>query len=93
MLLMIASMFGLMSQLARTEANPKHISSLKVLERNTRSKAFLFLLLPLNWLPMLLGSDNPLAPIAIMILAYIVISHMNGAKLRSRLSEIFKSFS
>ena len=90
MLLLIASMFGLMSLLARTKANPKQSSSLKALERNTRNKAFLFLLLPLNWLPLLIGGKNPFAPIAIMILAYIAFSHMNGARLGSRLREAFK---
>ena len=40
MLLMIASMFGLMSLLARTKANPEESSSLKALERITRVKAF-----------------------------------------------------
>ena len=59
MLLMIASMFGLMSLLARTKANPEESSSLKALERTTRVKEFLFLLCLLNWLPMLLGSHRP----------------------------------
>ena len=90
MLLMIASMFGLMSLLARTKANPKESSSLKALERITRTKSFLFLLFPLNWLPMLFGSQTPLAPVALVILAYIALSHINGAKLRNHLDETFK---
>ena len=93
MLLMIASMFGLMSLLARTKANPKESSSLKALERITRTKAFLFILFPLNWLPMLFGSQTPLAPVALVILAYIALSHVNGAKLRNRLDETFKGSS
>ena len=93
MLLMIASMFGLMSLLARTKANPKESSSLKALERITRVKAFLFLLFPLNWLPMLFGSQTPLAPVALVILAYIALSHINGAKLRNRFDETFKGSS
>jgi uncharacterized membrane protein len=93
MLLMIANMFGLMSLLARTKANPKESSSLKALERITRTKAFLFLLFPLNWLPMLFGSQTPLAPVALVILAYIALSHVNGAKLRNRLDETFKGSS
>ena len=87
MLLMIASMFGLMSLLAGSKSNSEESSSLKALERTTRVKAFLFLLFPLNWLPMLLGSQTPLAPVALVILAYIAFSHINGAKLRSHLSE------
>ena len=93
MLLMIASMFGLMSLLARTKANPEEISNLKALERSTRVKAFLFLLLPLNWLPMLFGAQTPLAPVGLMILVYIALSNINGAKLRFRLSETFKGSS
>ena len=93
MLLMIASMFGLMSLLARTKANPKESSSLKALERITRTKAFLFLLFPLNWLPMLFSSQTPLAPAALVILAYIALSHINGAKLRHRLSVTLKGSS
>ena len=93
MLLMIASMFGLMSLLARTKANPKESSSLKALERITRTKAFLFLLFPLNWLPMMFGSQTPLAPVALVILSYIALSHVNGAKLRNRLDETFKGSS
>ena len=91
MLLMIASMFGLMSLLARTKANPEESSSLKALERITRVKAFLFLLLPLNWLPMMFGSQTPIAPVGIMILVYIALSNINEAKLRRRLSETFKA--
>ena len=93
MLLMIASMFGLMSQLARSKANPEEISNLKALERSTRVKAFLFLLLPLNWLPMLFGAQTPLAPVGLMILVYIALSNINGVKLRLRLSETFKGSS
>ena len=93
MLLMIASMFGLMSLLARTKANPKESSSLKALERITRIKAFLFLLFPLNWLPILLGSQTPLAPVALVILSYIALSHINGAKLRRRLIKTLKGSS
>ena len=93
MLLMIASMFGLMSLLARSKANPEEISNLKALERSTRVKAFLFLLLPLNWLPMLFGAQTPLAPVGLMILVYIALSNINGAKLRLRLSETFKGSS
>ncbi|ABB35823.1 hypothetical protein Syncc9605_2083 [Synechococcus sp. CC9605] len=93
MLLMIASMFGLMSLLARSKANLEAISNLKALERSTRVKAFLFLLLPLNWLPMLFGAQTPLAPVGLMILAYIALSNINGAKLRRRLSETFKGSS
>ncbi len=59
MLLMIASMFGLMSLLVGSKANPEESSSLKALERTTRVKEFLFLLCLLNWLPMLLGSHRP----------------------------------
>ena len=93
MLLMIASMFGLMSLLAGSKATPQESSSLKALERTTRVKAFLFLLFPLNWLPMLLGSQTPLAPVALVILAYIALSHINGAKLRCYLSEALKGSS
>ena len=93
MLLMIAVMFGLMSLLARSKANPEEISNLKALERSTRVKAFLFLLLPLNWLPMLFGAQTPLAPVGLMILVYIALSNINGAKLRLRLSETFKGSS
>ena len=91
MLLMIAIMFGLMSLLARSKAHPEEISNLKALERNTRVKAFLFVLLPLNWIPMLLGSQTPIAPIGIMNLGYIALSNINVAKLRRRLSEILKA--
>ena len=93
MLLMIASMFGLMSLLAGSKSNPEVSSSLKALERTTRVKAFLFLLFPLNWLPMLLGSQTPLAPVALVILAYIALSHINGAKLRRHLSEALRGSS
>ena len=93
MLLMIASMFGLMSLLAGSKSNPEESSSLKALERTTRVKAFLFLLFPLNWLPMLLGSQTPLAPVALVTLAYIALSHINGAKLRCHLSEALKGSS
>ena len=93
MLLMIAVMFGLMSLLARSKANPEEISNLKALARNTRVKAFLFFLLPLNWLPMLFGSQTPLAPVGLMILVYIALSNINGAKFRSRLSDTFKASS
>ncbi|MDC3048833.1 hypothetical protein OA162_03915 [Synechococcus sp. AH-736-A19] len=93
MLLMIAVMFGLMSLLARSKANPEEIANLKALERNTRVKAFLFFLLPLNWLPMLFGSQTPLAPVGLMILVYIALSNINGAKFRSRLSDTFKASS
>ena len=93
MLLMIAVMFGLMSLLARSKANPEQIANLKALERNTRVKAFLFLLLPLNWLPMMFGSQTPIAPVGIMILVYIALSNINGAKFRSRLSDTFKASS
>ena len=93
MLLMIASMFGLMSLLAGSKSNPEESSSLKALERTTRVKAFLFLLFPLNWLPMLLGSQTPLAPVALVILAYVALSHINGAKLRRHLSEALRGSS
>ena len=93
MLLMIAVMFGLMSLLARSKANPEQNANLKALERNTRVKAFLFLLLPLNWLPMMFGGQTPIAPVGIMILVYIALSNVNGAKLRRRLSETIKASS
>ena len=91
MLLMIAIMFDLMSLLARSKANPEEISNLKALERNTRVKAFLFVLLPLNLLPLLLGSQTPIAPIGIMILVCIALSNINVAKLRYRLCETLKA--
>ena len=90
MLLIIASMFGLMSLLARTKANPKDSSSLKALERTTRIKACFFLLVTLNWLPMLFGAQTPLSPSALLIITYITLSHIKGEKIWSRLSEARK---
>ena len=86
-LLIVASMFGLMSLLARAKANPEEIASLKALERTTRVKACLFLLFPLNWLPLLFGSQSPIAPDALLIFAYIVLSHINADQLRRRLKK------
>lgn len=63
MLLMNARMFGLTSLLAGNKANPEESSSLNALERTTRVKAFLFLLFPLNWLQMLLGSQTSSLPL------------------------------
>ena len=90
MLLMIASMFGLMSLLAGSKANPAENSSLKALQHTTKVKACLFLLFPLNWLPMLLGNATPLAPEALLILAYIALSHIDGNKLKRRLNQARK---
>ena len=91
MLLIIASMFGLMSLLAGCTSNLKEAPSLKALEHTTRVKACLFLLFPLNWLPLLFGSQTPLAPEAFLILSYIALSHINGDKVRRHLSKASKS--
>ena len=93
LLLMIASMFGLMSLLAGSKENTKEDSSLKALERTTRVKACLFLLFPLNWLPLLFGSETPVAPDALLILTYIALSHINGDKLKRRLNKASQSSS
>ena len=93
LLLIIASMFGLMSLLAGSQANTKENSSLKALEHTTRVKACLFLLFPLNWLPLLFGSETPLAPDAFLILTYIALSHINGDKLKRRLNKTSHSSS
>ena len=84
---MIASMFGLMSLLAGSKTNTRENSSLKALEHITRVKACLFFLFPLNWLPLWLGSETPLAPEALLILTYIALSHINGDKLKRRLNK------
>ena len=52
-----------------------------------RFKACLFLLFPLNWLPLLLGCETTLAPDAFLILTYIALSHINGDKLKRRLNK------
>ena len=83
MLLIIASMFGLMSLLARTKQNLKEAISLKALERSTRRKSFLFLLFPLNWLPLLFGSQSPFTPGSLLILTYISLSHINLDKFKN----------
>ena len=93
LLLFIASMFGLMSLLAGSKENANEGASLYALEHIMRVKACLFPLFPLNWLPLLFGSETPVAPEALLILTYIALSHMNGAKLRSRLSDTFKGSS
>ena len=90
MLLMIASMFGLMSLLAGSKTNPAENSSLKALQHTTKVKACMFLLFPLNWLPMLLGNATPLAPEALLILAYIALSHIDGNTLKRRLNQTRK---
>ena len=93
MLLTTASMFGLMSLLARCKPNNKEATSLKALAHATRIKASLFLIFPLNWLPLLLGSEIPLAPNAFLILAYIILSHIKGDKPRQSFSKTIKSSS
>ena len=92
MLLIIASMFGLMSLLARTKRNHKEASNLKALERSTRRKSFLFLLFPLNWLPLLLGGESPFIPGSLLILTYISLSHINLDKLKKYIPNYRKGF-
>ena len=93
LLLIIASMFGLMSLLAGSKENANEGASLYALEHIMRVKACLFLLFPLNWLPLLFGSETPVAPEALLILTYIALSHMNGDKPKRRLNKASHSSS
>ena len=90
MLLTTASMLGLMSLLARCKPNNEEATSIKALTHATRIKASLFLVFPLNWLPLLLGSEIPLAPNAFLILVYIILSHIKGDKPRQSFSKTIK---
>ena len=92
MLLIIASMFGLMSLLARTKRNHKEASNLKALERSTRRKSFLFLLFPLNWLPLMFGGQSPFIPGSLLILTYISLSHINPDKFKKLMAKHRKRF-
>jgi len=92
MLLIISSMFGLMSLLARTKQNHKEANKLKTLERSTRRKSFLFLLFPLNWLPLMVGGQSPLIPVSLLILAYISLSHINPDKFKKLMAKHRKRF-
>ena len=84
-MLIIASMFWLMSALTDCDKNHKEAANLRFLKHTARKKAYFFVLFPINWLPMLFGSRSPLAPEGIIVFIYITLSSIKGDNIRNYL--------
>ena len=89
-MLIIASMFWLMSALTECNKNHKEAASLRFLNRTTRKKAYFFILFPVNWLPILFGSKAPFIPAGIIAFTYIVLSAIKGDNILNYLRTAWK---
>lgn len=73
--LIVAFSFLMMSELARYSDSYATSNDLRGLQRSSLRRAIVFLVFTVNWLPLLLGHQQPLIPPAIAVVLYLAVTN------------------